>query len=215
MNAPLSFVLCMCLLVAGPSAALAEETAEAALTPSYDELRQRLVGGDLTIDFVELRFAYARETDESGHFVDRDPVGEIFELLDQSEWAKALEAAKASLEKRYIDPETHLGAAVAYGQLGHEKESDFHARVSRGLIRSICHETDGLDPELPCAVIAMYEERLCMRAHGIRLRTQELVTCGEGVPCDRMEGTTESGNEVVLYFDISLPMAKLSGALKR
>ncbi|ANM29456.1 hypothetical protein ABI59_07465 [Acidobacteria bacterium Mor1] len=215
MTTPVTFVLSTCLLIAGSSAALAEEPAAPTEPPVYEDLRQRLAGGDLSVDLVELRFAYARETDESGHFVDRDPVGAIFELLDQSEWAKALEAAKAALAKRYIDPEAHLGAAVAYGQLGREEESDFHARVSRGLIQSICHETDGLDPERPCAVVVMYEEQSYMRAHGIRSHTQGLVTCGGGVPCDRIEGTTESGDEVVLYFDISVPMAKLSGALKR
>lgn len=66
-------------------------------------------------------------------------------------------------------------------------------------------ETDGRTPETAMVVIDVAEEYACMRYHDLRPLKPVLSRCGES-PCDAVTvRDARSGEELTLYFDVSIP----------
>lgn len=202
--------LLLALLVATPvAAARAAPTAERA---AYDALVERARAGDRTLDLAELREAAVR--------ADVETHGDLKEALwnaVKSRDDKAVQrAANAVLAQNYVDLDAHFFARIAARRLGDAEREELHEWIELGLLEVLVQTGDGRSKKTPMAVIDVADEYFILRTMGLNLRKQSLGKCtrdsGE-VPCDYMDVVDEDGKESTWYFDVSIPMARLSRAL--
>lgn len=179
----------------------------------YTELRSELERGNLAIDYAQLRLAFAETAGFSPYGVgEADLVREARKGLEQGDATLALERALKVLEGNYVYPEAHLLASRAYRELGNSGRAEFHLAVLHGLFESIRDSGKG-SQDSPYVVITTDEEYFVLGMLGLKSRRQALLTCA-GKPCDMLEGVDPKTEEVhEYYFDVSIPMGYMSGAL--
>jgi hypothetical protein len=186
--------------------------AEEVVSPEqvYEEEVSRLRAGDTTVDFTALRMAFA-ET-EGFHPLamrERDLRSEAVQAVNAGDCEAALDAIDRLFEINYLYPDAHLGASICHERLGNGAEASFHREVVHGLFWSICPVDSGLEMDQPCTVIATYEEYFVLSSMGLPVKEQELLTCN-GNPCDRTTALDpETGDEVQMYFDVSIPFREM------
>jgi hypothetical protein len=200
-------LFCAALLLASP---LAAQNAGAAA--AYDSLLARFQAGDTTVA-TALRMAYAATpaydpygTDTSGW------EREMFTAFGRKDFPKVREMAELILKHLYVDPDGHMGMAIALREMGDSAGADLHFRLASALIGSI-GEGGGRTPDSPMRVIAVSEEYSFLRASGLTRKGQSLSEC-RGSPCDAMEVTDpKTGETLTLYFDVSLPMNHMTALM--
>jgi len=195
-------LFCAALLLAPP---LAAQSAGAA---AYDSLLARFQAGDTTVA-TALRMAYAatpgyRPYDTDIPRWEREMAG----AYESKDFPKMREVAERILGRRYVDADGHMGLAVARLEMGDSAGAERHFRLAGALLSSI-GEGGGRTADSPMRVISTSEEYSFLRAGGLTRKRQSLSEC-RGAPCDRMEvADARTGETLVLYFDVSLPMSHL------
>ena len=175
----------------------------------YDGLVQRLRSGDQTVDLNELRMAAG----EAGVESDPGARDRLFDAANHEDYKKMEEAATQVLASNYADLDGHFFAKQAARELGRPEQVDFHDWVLRGLIASLRSSGDGETPETAVHVISVDEEYFILHMLNQEPKQQALGTCA-GHPCDVMTTSdNETHEERKLYFDVSIPMARMQKAL--
>ena len=206
------FAALLCLLSFGPAAAQTasntpqsppkEAQGDKASAASYWQLVERAKGGDATVDFVQMRDAFAawlcqeKKTDAPN----RDAMVAAFKAQD---YAKAAELAEAVLDYEFVNRGLHLAAEDAYRKSGNAAKADFHKDVAEKLLRALLGSGDGKSAETAYRVLSISEEYFIMRQQlGYKVSSQSLVMVKER-PYDVLSGTDpKTGKNVSLYFDI-------------
>lgn len=111
-------------------------TAEKLTVKDYENLLEKLKGGDTTIDFAKLRLAYT-ETKDYAPYGGGEQRGAMGEAVKSKDYAKALQLAEEMMKTNYIDLTTQFIAIVANTELGKTKEAEFHKKVFQGLMNAI------------------------------------------------------------------------------
>jgi hypothetical protein len=199
----------LCLIGSFSGPAYAQEP-QAPKAFDYQSELHRLKTGDTSIDFTRLRLAFAKTKDFSPYSMDeRELRGKAAKALNAKDFKGALELAEKILAINYLYPDAHMIAMIAESKLGHDERAAFHRKVLSGLFNSICEPDQGTTQSKPCKVIAVDEEYFVLQALGLQFKEQALITCA-GNPCDRMTATdAESGKEVQMYFDVSIPFSRM------
>jgi hypothetical protein len=175
----------------------------------YDALVQRLRSGDQSVDFNELRMAAGEAGIESDH----DARTRLFDAAEHEDYGKMADAAEAVLKSNYTDLDGHFFAKQAARAQNKPEQVEFHDFVLRGLLSSLRESGDGQSPETAVKVIAVDEEYFILRMLNQDFKSQALGTCA-GKPCDIMTTTDgETKTEKTWYFDVSIPMGRLSKSL--
>jgi Domain of unknown function (DUF4919) len=174
----------------------------------YQILLARLKQGDRTVDFLELRRAYAnsREYTDGSNPDDRNAMMSAFKRGD---YAEALKVSNKILNEYYLDIEAHHVAELANRELHIEEEADFHHFVANGLIEGIFKSGDCKTMETACEVLSTHEEYVILQVLGLLPGMQSLMDSGKH-RYDVLEANDlKTEQKVTLYFNIDKPMGYL------
>jgi hypothetical protein len=183
--------------------------------PTYDELVARAKAGDADVDYLALRNAYA----ESPNY---DPYGsklrglenEMLDAYRRADCAAVLAKAESIVAVDFVHLDAHLLAGLCQGKLGNDEAMRSERRIARGLIDSILHSGDGKSEETAFAVVQIAEEYSVLRVLGLRPSNQALVHA-QGHSYDRFDAkSSDTGQEVVVFFNIDRPLAVLERELR-
>ena len=181
---------------------------------SFAALLERAKKSDATLDFKELRMAYAETADYSPYGGDRETRKKMFAALNAREFDAAVESAEKILAKNYVEINAHFVAYVAHRESGRSEKAVFHKFMFDGLVKSISGSGDGKTAETAYVVITTDEEYTLFNILGLRPAGQALIT-QNGHSFDRTTATNPKTNETVVYFfNIDKPFNWLGQSLK-
>jgi Domain of unknown function (DUF4919) len=181
---------------------------------AYEALLKKLKGGDKTVDFKELRMAYADSSRYNPYGGDSEARQAMFAALNAKQWDEALKQSAKILEKNYVDLNAQFVAAVANHEKGVADKADFHRFVVKGLFDSITNSGDGKSTDKAFVVISTDEEYALLNFLGLRPMGQALLNVG-GHSYDKLTAVDPKTNEKhELYFNIDKPFGWLGNSLK-
>lgn len=172
----------------------------------YDAGIERLRRGDATVDIRRLRHLWAG-------LPDYDPYAEggnhkaTVAAVRAGNVKEALRLARQDLEADYLDVDAQMAAMMACRQLGDEKASEHHRAVVVGILKSITEFGDGASPGTAYTVVTVREEYAVLRAFGLGMKSQELLTGPEHSFDVMTVVDPETKKETTIYFNIDLLMA--------
>ena len=191
------------LLTAAMCAAVA--SAQQSSTPQYAQLVERLKNGDTSVDFGELRMAYAASP-KYDFDTDAEARKSMFAALQNRDYKRAIGIAEKALDQDYVDMDAHFVLEQANKAGGDDKQAAFHHTVVKGLIESILKSGDGAGYDTAYKVIAIREEYIVLQVKGLQLIQQSLDRQGKH-QFDVIEGADEQKQRHRIYFNIDLPRA--------
>jgi hypothetical protein len=179
--------------------------------PTYADLVAKVKQGDKSVDFRELRFAYA----ESRGGADTDKQKKAMTAaLNSKKYHEVLENGDVVLAADYVDMDAHFAEYIAYRESKNEEQAEFHKRILQGLLDSITHFGDGKSFETAFQVIEVHEEYVILRFMGL-MPSKQSMSEKNGHSYDVMEALNPKSNEkVTLYFNIDIEEKHLKDALK-
>jgi hypothetical protein len=171
---------------------------------SYDSLLAKLRAGDLTIDFLELRLAYAASPQYAPYDFRTDSKASMRKAFVAKDCLTALAIADSMLATNYVDIEAHILSAECKSQLGDHAKASYHGTIARELLESISTYASGRTPDSAILVISVDEEYMFLASQGLEREMQGLTTCG-GHPCDALTVKDRAtGKERTIYFNVGL-----------
>jgi hypothetical protein len=182
---------------------------------AFLSLLERVKRVDPTIDFTELRMAYAQTSQyDPYNFSIGELRNSMFTALDAQNYELALKLADDILTQNYIFTDAHLVATRAYENLGRTEEAKYHRYVLDGLIDSILQSGDGKTPESAFVVVLIEEEYVILAILQIADAGQSQRDI-DGQSYDVFNGVDpQTNNPVELYFNIDIPFGALADSLK-
>ena len=181
---------------------------------AYEALLKKLKDGDKSVDFKELRMAYAESSQYSPYGGDSDAQKSMFAAMSAGQWDEALKQSSKILDKNYVDIDAHFGAFVANHEKGVADKADFHKFVVQGLINSITNSGDGKSTDKAFVVISVSEEYALLNYLDLRPAGQALINSG-GHSYDKMTAVdTKTNQKYELFFNIDKPFGWLGNSLK-
>ena len=172
---------------------------------SYDSLVARLRSGDLGVDYLSLRLAYAETPQYDPYDFRTESRTAMRTAITAGDYGKALVVAESILATNYVDIEAHLASAESMRALGDPSKANYHGAIARGLVESIRTYASGRTPDSAIVVISILEEYMLLASQGLERKMQALTTCG-GHPCDLLESVERaSGKTRRLYFNVGIP----------
>lgn len=183
--------------------------------PKYEALVDRLKANDVTVDFKELRMAYAESQGYAPYGGDDEARKAMFAALRDKAYDKALEYAGKILKQNYVYINAHLVSSIAFGETKNLERASYHRRIADGLIQSILKSGDGKSPETAYVVITTAEEYTLFNVLGLRPVSQSLLH-EKGHSYDKMDAKNPQTNQTTtFYFNIDIPFNWLANSLKK
>jgi len=171
---------------------------------SYEALAERAKNKDQTLDFRQLRLAYA---DSKSPRPDTDPNKKaMIAALNAKHFAAAIKNAHIVLAANYADMDAHFVEFVAHRELHESEASELHKFVLQGLLNSITDSGDGKTPETAYVVIDVHEEYVVLRSMGIGMPKSQSYVHKDGHAFDALTCIDpETKAEKVIYFNVDIP----------
>lgn len=204
------------LLVSSAHIVYAAQEAGATLpaTLSYDDMVKKVQGGDLSINFADLRMKYAaspKYEPEEGS----DQIKEMYGKLNAKDFKGALDEANAVLAKQYVNIDAHVVASFAAAGLQDDAAGKLHHDIAVGLARSILDSSDGASTDTAYKVISVQEEYAIMRLMGWMPGKQSYLS-QRSRTYDKMEMIDRKDNSAVTrYFDVTLSDQAMMKSLRK
>jgi hypothetical protein len=175
-------------------------------TADYRSLSLRAKSGDQTVDFRDLRLAYADSEDYENAPDTESQKEAMWAALKEHNYKDAITNADVVLAANFVDIDAHFVEYVAHEGLGEAGTSNLHKFIFRGLIKSITESGDGRTPETAFQVIEVHEEYVVLRSMGVGLpKSQSLMKRG-GHSYDAITfDDPDTKKEVTLYFNVDIP----------
>jgi hypothetical protein len=202
---PKAFAGIFLLLLACCFAVTAQEKPEA--KTDYAALLERVKSGDQTVDFRQLRLAYANSP-SYGSGPDTDTQRKaMMASLNAKDFANAIKNADVVLAAKYVDLDAHFVAYVAHRELKDTEQAEFHKFVLQGMLKSITASGDGKSPETAFQVIEVHEEYVLLRFMGVGLPESQALLHKNGHSYDEVKfKDPASKQEATLYFNVDIPI---------
>jgi hypothetical protein len=183
--------------------------------PDYQTLLKRLMSFDRTVDFRALRLSYAETPDYNPYGEDKAKKSGMFEALRNKDYEKAVSAAQAILERKFVDIEAHFVSSIAFREMKNSEKYNFHHFVTKGLVDSILDSGDGKTSETAFVVIETGEEYTLLGMIGFEVVRQSLIK-SNGHSYDKMEVKhRKTGEPAVLFFNVDIPFNWLNKQFKK
>lgn len=168
----------------------------------FDTLLAKVKGGDMTVDFKALRFAFADKTATEARTADPKLQAQMLSLLNEKKFKDVIKIAEAIHKTTFVDMNSHVMAAMAYQGLGDAKMAKFHTGVYLGLVNSILKDGDGNTPKTAYHVISIAEEYVLLNALELKRGTQT-VESADGHKFHVLTANDKATNEAVkIYFNL-------------
>ena len=168
----------------------------------YDQLLNKVKGGDLTVDFKALRFGFAEKTTPDSRVADLKLQTQMATLLNEKKFKDVLKIAETIHKTNFVDMNSHIMSAMAYQGLADAKKAKFHEAVYLGLVNSITKDADGNEPKTAYHVISVAEEYVLLNALELKRGSQAVESTG-GSTYHVLTVTDPKNNESVkLYFNV-------------
>jgi len=168
----------------------------------YDELLGKVKGGDLSIDFKTLRFAFADKTVDGPRAADPKIQGQMLALLNEKKFKEVVKLADDVHKTNFVDLNSHIMASMAYQGLQDPKKAKFHEAVYLGLVNSILKDADGNGPKTAYVVISIAEEYVLLNALELK-RGAQTTESADGHNFHVLTATDKASNETVkVYFNV-------------
>ena len=204
MRMPLKWIgiAALILLVLCPLALPKDKTPD-----QYQILLARLKGGDRTVDFLELRRAYAGSKEYSGGS-DSEDRNAMFSAYKRGDDAEALNISNKILDSDYLDIEAHHIAELANHKMKIDAEAEFHHFVVNGLIEGIFKSGDCKSKETACEVLSVHEEYVILQVLGLGpLPLKQSLVQSDKHSYDVLDVADPKMNQkLTLYFNIDIPI---------
>jgi hypothetical protein len=180
----------------------------------YQTLVARLKQGDKTVDFLEIRRAFA-DSPEYTPGSDDDLRKAMFSAYNKKDYSNALALSKKMLDGYYLDIEAHQIAYLCDRQLHLEADADFHHEIAHGLISAILRTGDCRTREAACEVLSTHEEYVILQVLGLNPGSQSLQSEG-GHRYDVLDAMDpKAQSDVTLYFNVDKPLGYLEKTLAK
>jgi len=206
----MSQLLVVVFLALAPISAQSRETGA-----RYDDLLAKVKSGNLSVDFREMRLAYAGTSHYKPYGGGQAGIRDaMFAAMAAKDYAAAVENAEKVMADNYVDIDAHMIASIAYDRLGKEKNAGFHRSVVRGLVASILDSGDGRTPETAYTVISIDEEYVILYILGLTMSRQADQHLN-GHSYDKLDvSESKTGKQFELFFSIDVPYNWLQKSLK-
>ncbi len=176
----------------------------------YDAMVAKVKGGDTTVDFRALRFAFAEKTPVEARTADPKLQAQMLSLLNEKKFKDVVKIADGIHKTTFVDMNSHIMAAMAYQGLADPKKAKYHEAVYLGLVNSILKDADGNTAKTAYHVISIAEEFVLLNALELKHGTQTVETI-DGHNYHVQEATDKATNQAVkVYFNIDKVGMKLA-----
>ena len=192
----LDLALAFCLSVAFPN------SPAAAAPESYDALVAKAKDDGLSVDYTELRVAYASSDrdDPLGLSIDEN-IGQMMKAMTADDCGRALESSERVLKSSFINLLAHLVRSECLSKEGELARAAREDTIISGLRDSIFLSGDGTSAKTAFVVVTLDEERFVLSAKGLE-ETQQALIQDDGHSYDLIEGESKDGAKAAVYFQI-------------
>ena len=186
---------------------LAEQLLASSLHPdttsAYQQAQQNVVEQSSDADFDTLRALYAGSKFYAPWDTAEHEAGlAILNAMEDQDYALCLTLAQSVLKLNFTNLDAHFGAYNC--SRGHDEQTTvFHARVLKGLFKSISNSGDGNAPETAYMVNSANEARAFVRLSSLLMFRQESVTEGGRYYHLIFSAHPTKEDVVELYFDLT------------
>ena len=178
----------------------------------YDALSVRVLGGDETVDWRELRLA-AVVAGVNGDFDWRAADKQAQADINAARYDAALMEALSITKHNIASPQGHFDAFVAYKKLGRDADQAKERVILNGILMSISRSGDGKSAATAWFTVDPSEEYIFMGlVLGLHPKGQALVQ-QDGHAYDRMTAANEAGVEQTLWFNTDTDMQMSARAM--
>jgi hypothetical protein len=193
-----ALVLAMGLGLALLQAAALDDAATA--RRKYDALAVRVTGGDMTVDWRELRLA-AVVAGVNGDFDWRDQDRKFQTAFNAAKYDDALKLALSITSHNIASLDGHFDSYVAYKRLDKTDEAAKESAILKALLNSIVGSSDGKTAATAWFVVDPSEEYVVLRlVLGMEPKNQALVH-QDGHSFDKMTVADDAGKEATFWFN--------------
>jgi hypothetical protein len=199
---------CLLLILIGGVLLRAEDVNQAPCTA----LRDRVMKGDKTVDFRELRLGCGQSPGSVSE-PDLSLLNAMYKALEEKKYAKAIDLAQKALERNYVDIDAHMTLFKAYTALDNAQQAAFYKDTFRGLFESILNSGDGKSIETAYTVISQREEKVVFALKNIR-PVNQIYQVKAGHSFDVFDTVGESGDKQKMYFNVDISVAQTRVRLK-
>jgi hypothetical protein len=209
------FAAGLMLFLAVSSEIFSQPQSTQAQDSSYAILLERAKKGDKSVDFKDLRLAFADTDQYNPYGADRASRQKMFAALNVKEYAQALELAEKIVAGNFLDMNGQFGAFLAHRELGNAEKAAYHKFLFDGLVNSVHKSGDGKSTSTAFVVISTDEEYVLLNWLGLRATGQSMIRENAHV-FDLMKTVDRETNEAVsYYFNIDKPYNWLGKSLKQ
>ena len=203
-------VVCAMLLAGAPQAAKLDSTAVA--KSKYDALAVRVAGGDMTVDWRELRLA-AVVAGVNGDFDWQDADKKSQAAFNAGKFDEALTLALSITKHNIASPNGHFDAYVAYKHLDKTADMQKEQAILGGILKSIADSGDGKTAATAFFTVDPSEEYIFMGlVLGLSPKGQALVH-QDGHSYDKMTAVDDAGKESTVWFNTDTDIQMTARAL--
>ncbi len=175
----------------------------------YDALSVRVLGGDETVDWRELRLA-AVVAGVNGDFDWREADKRAQADINAGKYDAALMESLSITRHNIASPQGHFDAFVAYKKLGKDAAQAKERVMLNGILQSISSSGDGKSAATAWFTVDPSEEYIFMGlVLGLHPKGQAL-THQDGHAYDRMTATNDAGTEQTVWFNTDTDMQMMA-----
>jgi hypothetical protein len=171
---------------------------------SYEALADRARNKDQTLNFRQLRFAYADSTSPKPDTNANKKT--MTKALNDKDYAAAIKNADTVLASNYADMDAHFVEYVAHKELKESEATELHKFVLQGLLDSIMDSGDGKTEETAYVVIDVHEEYVVLRVMGVGLPKSQSYAHKNGHAFDAIVYVDpQTKDQKTIYFNLDIP----------
>jgi hypothetical protein len=144
---------------------------------TYEELVQAAKRDPGSVDYTELRLAYARSPEYDPYCFRSAPAsshGRVRLAIRVGDLAGLLVTLSGLIEKQFFDIGAHRLAAHAYERIGDRVTAATHRKIAQGLVASVLQSGDGRSFQTAYQVISVAEEYALLETLNLRPLAQAL-----------------------------------------
>lgn len=203
----LAFYLLGCVFV---STAFGLDSAKVAQA-KYDALKARVQGGDINIDWRDLRLD-AVVADVDGEFDWHQANTAGVAAFNAGDYEGALHKGQEIIQHNIANGDGHFLVMVSLKHLGKQEETAREKLIVDQILQSILRSGDGKTADTAWFTVSTSEEYFVIRLLGLRPKSQSLVKNGAH-SFDEMTVVGEDGKETTLWFntDTDIELTRRAG----